>query len=192
MNEKEICLRLQQQLCAFVKHMSIDLPDGGAQLNQLTERVVNNMHEVERYKLKRFLQHYNHRLKSSIQHVIAATWCDRRVLKAKNYIDENFYKEIKLPELAELVGLTSSTLSRLFQKFLATTFTNYLTNFRINKSIELLQKTDCRVTEIAYQCGFTSPRGFSRSFTKIKGVSPGTFRRAYRYGLTCMKVADSY
>lgn len=46
MEEKEICLRLQQGLSAFIQHMSVDLPGDGAQLNQITEQVVNNMHDV--------------------------------------------------------------------------------------------------------------------------------------------------
>lgn len=180
MEEKEICLRLQQELTAFIKHMSVDIPSDGVKLNQITEQVLNNMQDVERYKLKRFLLHYNHRLKFSNDRIIATVWCDRRVLKAKTYIEENFDKDFKIDDVAALVGLTSSTLSRLFQKCLATTYTNYLINFRINKSIELLLQTDCRVTEIADQCGFTSLRDFSRSFKKIKGASPVTFRKAYR------------
>lgn len=180
MEEKEICLRLQQELSAFIQHMSVNLPGDGIRLNQITEQVVNNMQDVERYKLKRFLLHYNHRLKSSNNTIIATVWCDRRVLKAKTYIEENFYKEFKIDDVAALVGLASSTLSRLFHKCLATTYTNYLITFRVNKSIELLLQTDCLVTEIADQCGFTSLRDFSRSFKKIKGTSPVIFRKAYR------------
>lgn len=54
MEEKEICLRLQQELSAFIQHMSVNLPGDGIRLNQITEQVVNNMQDVERYKVKAF------------------------------------------------------------------------------------------------------------------------------------------
>lgn len=80
--------------------MSGDLSGDGVRLNQITEQVVNNMQDVERYKLKRFLLHYNYRLKPSNDAIIATVWCDRRVLKAKIYIEENFDKDFKIDDVA--------------------------------------------------------------------------------------------
>lgn len=180
MNEKENCLSLQEQLCAFIKHTSINFQGDDAQMLQLIQRMLITMSEEERNRLKRFLKLYNYMLKVPGQSIISKPWCDKRVLKAKTIIDNNYDNELRLGEIAENVGLTKSTLSRLFHKYLSITFTNYVNNYRVNKSMQLLHESDHTICEIANKCGFISNQNFNKTFRKIKGTSPGSYRRESR------------
>ena len=47
---------------------------------------------------------------------------------------------------------------------------------RIKHACQLLKHTDKTISEIAYACGFTDPKYFSRSFKQSKGLSPSEFR----------------
>jgi len=180
MNEKEICLRLQEQLCAFIKHVSINFPGDDAQMHQFIQRMLITMSEEERNRLKRFLKLYNYMLKVPGQSIISKPWCDKRVLKAKSFIENNYGNELRLAKIAVNVGLTEATLSRLFHKYLSITFTNYVINYRVNKSLNLLLESDNNIDEIACQCGFNSIRDFRRTFRKIQGTSPGILRKESR------------
>ena len=52
----------------------------------------------------------------------------------------------------------------------------YLTNYRITKSIDLLKRTHLPITDSALSCGFFSPSYYSYVFNKLKGISPKDLR----------------
>ena len=52
----------------------------------------------------------------------------------------------------------------------------FLMKFRITKAAELLYNTDLPISNIAYSCGYSDPLAFSKTFKKIKGVSPKEYR----------------
>ena len=62
MNEKLSCSSLQEELCAFMKRNAINFPGNDALLQQITQRVLSAVHEVERKKLSRFLRLFNRRV----------------------------------------------------------------------------------------------------------------------------------
>ena len=53
---------------------------------------------------------------------------------------------------------------------------DYLVEYRIDKSIDLIMKTDMKMTEIAYECGFNGSSYFAETFKKIVGVSPREYK----------------
>ena len=53
----------------------------------------------------------------------------------------------------------------------------YLTSIRINKAKELLESTDCPVSEIGSIIGYENPLYFSRIFKKQTGLSPAAYRK---------------
>lgn len=177
MNQSENCLRLQEELCVFLKRMSINFPGNDALLQKNTQRLLSVMHEEERDRIRRFLNLYNYRLNNLNPEFTQIIRYDRRLMKAKDFIDRNFYMELTLPAIADYVGLSKGTLCRLFKLQLLVTFSNYVNDIRINKSIPMLLQTDDNINEIAYRCGFNSNHYFNRIFRRRKGMSPGMFRR---------------
>ena len=96
---------------------------------------------------------------------------------ALNYISENYSSEITLNTAAKAIGCSYSYLSRVFAQSTNISFTEYLNRYRILKSITPLKGSDVTVTEIAFECGFSTLRSYNREFKKYLKVTPKEYRR---------------
>ena len=92
------------------------------------------------------------------------------------YIEENYDKELAIPDLAELAGLSEYYFSRKFKKQTGFTIHEYILKTRVNSAKMLLKSSGLSLREIAYQCGFSNESSFSNTFKKIAGMTPGSFR----------------
>lgn len=99
--------------------------------------------------------------------------------KALSYLEEKFVEDIDIKELAKLSGMSLRTFFRLFPKVTGHTPLSYQNKLRILKAVELLELTDCSITEIAYDCGFHDSNYFSRQFKKALGMPPSEFQKRF-------------
>ncbi|GAA0752802.1 response regulator transcription factor [Clostridium sartagoforme] len=97
---------------------------------------------------------------------------------AKRYIINNFNKNITLQEVADEVFLSQNYLSELFKREVGEGFYEFLTDYRIKVSKELLTKTNLKVYEIARRVGYNDAITFGRAFKKITGLTPNSFRNS--------------
>lgn len=91
-------------------------------------------------------------------------------------IYDQYHREIKLAEAAELAGYSQFHFTRLFKFQTGLTFKSYLTNFRINMVKEALINDQRPITDIALGHGFNSIKSFNRNFKTITGMSPSDFK----------------
>jgi AraC-like DNA-binding protein len=102
-----------------------------------------------------------------------------RVLKVGgmvNYLDEHWKDPLDIDFLAKKFHLSKSNLHRLFRKAMGTTPIQYISRLRIEKGCEFLRNTDETITRIALNVGFNDSNYFTRTFLKIKGVTPKAYR----------------
>jgi YesN/AraC family two-component response regulator len=98
------------------------------------------------------------------------------IFKAINYIKDNFYNnDLKLNDVAEHVGLSSSYFSTIFKEETGLSYTEYLHKVRIETAKEYL-KNDYSLAGVAQAVGFNDQSYFSRVFKKMEGVSPGRWK----------------
>jgi predicted TIM-barrel enzyme/AraC-like DNA-binding protein len=95
----------------------------------------------------------------------------------KEYISVNYMHEILFSDLARVAHVSRSHLSGLFMKTVGCTFPEYLMQFRISKAKEAMRLGNIKSKELAGMAGFNDYAHFSKTFKKITGVSPETFRR---------------
>lgn len=95
---------------------------------------------------------------------------------AKQYIIDNFNKNITLKEVADKVFLSQNYLSELFKKETGEGFYDFLSRYRVNIAKDLLTKTNLKVYEIAENVGYSDSITFGRAFKKITGETPNSFR----------------
>ncbi len=100
-----------------------------------------------------------------------------RLDRVLEFIDENLETQIKLIDLALIVGINQYYFSRLFKKSMGVPPYKYVTEQRINKAKQLLKQTDLNVLDIAIACGFTDSSHLARHFKRLVGVSPQVFRK---------------
>lgn len=105
-----------------------------------------------------------------------AVGTDPILRKALAYIHSNLSDNLKQEDVANAVGTSSRSLSRLFQDA-GISFTGYLNYQRIIRSLELMADKTMTMREIAYATGFSAPANFNRTFKQIMGVSPTEMKR---------------
>ena len=103
----------------------------------------------------------------------------RRVQKVKNFIDQNYRYEIRLPQLADIAGMSPSAFSRFFKLHTGRNLSEYIIEMRLGYASRLLVDTSKGIAEICYDCGFNNLSNFNRIFRKKKNCSPSEFRDNY-------------
>lgn len=93
------------------------------------------------------------------------------------YIHNNYAEDINLNDLCELVNLNRTSLNEKFKGQFSCTCMEYLLNYRLKISQELLSNTNMKIGEIAENCGFKYDSYFNRIFTKKLGISPAAYRK---------------
>lgn len=96
----------------------------------------------------------------------------------KEVIHSHLYEDLSLEELAFFTGMSLSSFKRKFKEVFANSPTRYIKAKRLEKAKHLLETSDLRITEIAYDCGFNDPGYFSKSFTAAFKLSPSEYRSA--------------
>lgn len=83
--------------------------------------------------------------------------------------------EFSVEKLAEEVGMSRSQLYRKFKAVLGVSPMDYIKNMRLQKALTLLLTEKYRVSEIAYEVGFSDYKYFTTCFTKAFGASPTNY-----------------
>lgn len=104
----------------------------------------------------------------------------RRVLKVQEYINSHYQEEIRLGQLASMVGMTDVSFSRFFKLRTGRNLSDYIIDIRLGFASRLLVDSTMSIAEICYECGFNNLSNFNRIFKKKKSCSPKEFRENYR------------
>ena len=94
-----------------------------------------------------------------------------------SYISNHYMEKIELNDLAKEVNLSKSTCCREFKKYMSCTIFEYIINYRLLVSSDLLITTNDSISDIAYQCGFGSTSYFIERFKMKTGISPSVYRK---------------
>ncbi|AEV37795.1 transcriptional regulatory protein [Pseudovibrio sp. FO-BEG1] len=93
-------------------------------------------------------------------------------------INSGFLDEKTVPQLADVLGVGSRHLSRLFAQHLGATPSQVASTARVQRAKCLIDATDLTFAEIAFASGFQSVRRFNDVFQRVYGRAPSSFRRA--------------
>lgn len=103
------------------------------------------------------------------------------VIKAKQYIENNYFKEeLSLEDVARDIKVSASYLSRVLKQETGTSFIDYLTQVRVKMAIQLMNDPSMKIYEIAERVGYNSQHYFSTAFKKVLGVSPVEYKKGGR------------
>ena len=92
------------------------------------------------------------------------------------YVEDNFSDcDLNLNSLAEGLGYNSKYISRVFKNSMVITFSQYLTNVRIQHAIFLIEQGVTAIKNVAVLSGYKDPFYFSNVFKTVVGVAPSEF-----------------
>ena len=83
----------------------------------------------------------------------------------------------QLREISDAVCLCPEECERFFKRMTGITIFQYLLEYRIKKSQELLNNSRLSIAEIAQSSGFTTQSYYSSCFKRLTGCTPGAYRK---------------
>ena len=100
-----------------------------------------------------------------------------RLQKAQTLIEDSLQLPVSVARLEEELGVSHSTLDRLFRNYLGLSAGEYWVRRKILAAEYLLKNTDLSIKELSFRLGYSSQFHFSNMFKKRRGVSPRDFRK---------------
>lgn len=98
------------------------------------------------------------------------------VMKSLNMIEQNYNQNLSLEEICTEIAVSKNYFCYLFKRETGVSLWNYLTTVRIQHAKQLLETTDLRSYEIAFQVGYDNPSYFSKLFKKYENMTPNEYR----------------
>lgn len=104
----------------------------------------------------------------------------RRIKRVYEYMLDNYADEIKLSDIADIIGMTEAASSRFLKQRTGRSFIESLNDIRLGHATRMLLDTTHSVAEVSLNCGFNNLSNFNRIFKKKKGCTPTEFRENYK------------
>ncbi len=104
----------------------------------------------------------------------------QRLQRVKDYIEQNYSKEITLNKAAQIAGLEKKYFSTYFRKKTGVRFTDWVAATRVARAKAMMESQNYNITEIGFAVGFQDLRTFERAFKRYTGMTPRDFRKSIR------------
>jgi transcriptional regulator GlxA family with amidase domain len=104
---------------------------------------------------------------------------DEMVLKAQDYIEENYPEKIAVDRLADMFTLGRRSFERRFKKATNNTIIEYIQRVKIEAAKRSFESSRKNIAEVMYDVGYTDTKAFRDIFKKITGLTPVEYRNKY-------------
>ena len=101
----------------------------------------------------------------------------RRMQKVAEYVMAHYVHNITLDDISTHIGMNRSAFCTFFKRNKGMTFSQFVTQYRLETACGLLKTSQKQVSEICFAVGFNDLPHFIRVFKSTYGVSPTKFRR---------------
>ena len=103
-----------------------------------------------------------------------APWQAERL---RSYIDDRLDSPVRAGALAGVVRLSTSHFFRSFRKTFGESPLAYITTRRMQRAQDLMVTSHLSLAQVALECGMCDQAHFSRTFRRVIGINPATWRR---------------
>ncbi|MBW7453811.1 helix-turn-helix domain-containing protein [Paenibacillus sepulcri] len=94
-------------------------------------------------------------------------------------IHDHYDTDISLESCSNLLNYHPSYIGKVLRQEMGISFSDYLMQYRLNRAKEMLEDTDMKISEIAGKLRYNNSQNFIRSFRRLVGMTPGTYRDEY-------------
>ena|SRR3982751_2522027 len=106
--------------------------------------------------------------------------CAAWLAKATDFVHDNFTCNLRLEDVAEIAGVHSAHLSRVFRQKMGCTVGEYMRRLRFEFACQQILSTERPLCEVASEAGFADQSHFHRLFRSRLGVTPYTYKKLHR------------
>jgi AraC-like DNA-binding protein len=93
------------------------------------------------------------------------------------YVYDHYLEPLSLTSLSEQFHIHPTLLSTHFGETFGIHFVDFLHELRVRHACSLLNSSELPISQVAYESGFSSYPTFSRTFLRIKGMTPSEYRK---------------
>lgn len=93
------------------------------------------------------------------------------------YVEDNYKQKIFIKDLAKEINMNEQYFCRFFKSIIGKSPLQYINEYRIKKSAELLRKTDMNIMDVCLESGFNNMGNFINTFKKHTGLTPMKYRK---------------
>lgn len=168
-------------------HFAIDGPvsscsGGTSSLDLVLHLITLDQNEAIATQVSREFQHEHIRTGADLQrgvHLGGEVLQKDQLLRAIQLVEDDPQKDWSVPELAKGVGMSDRHLRRLFREAFGMSPNKFIVGVRLRLAREFLQTTKDSISDIAYDCGFSSPSYFCQCYRRVYQVTPSKDRAWY-------------
>ena len=102
--------------------------------------------------------------------------CQHAMSEAVRYLLANFRDEIRLEDVLDLTHMSKATFSRQFKKHSGKSFSDFLSQIRLQSACRELIENNRSILDIALSSGFSQVTFFNRLFRRTQHCSPSQYR----------------
>ena len=104
---------------------------------------------------------------------------DNEILKAQEYIEDNYTERITVDELADKCKVGRRSFERRFKKATNNTIVEYIQRVKIEAAKRSFESSRKNINEVMFDVGYTDTKAFRTVFKKITGLTPIEYRNKY-------------
>lgn len=108
------------------------------------------------------------------------TYSDARIAKVLGRLHRDYYKSIRLKEIADLSNMNEAAFCRYFKEKTGKSMIRYVNELRIGLACKLLLGGELSILQIGYECGFNTLSNFNRQFKQITGKTPTEYLEMFK------------
>jgi AraC family transcriptional regulator len=109
--------------------------------------------------------------------VVKGAFTGRQLKTVLGFIEENLDKDLRLAEIASVIGVSPSHCKILFRTAMGMPLHQYVIQRRVERARTLLNESELAISEIALQTGFAHQSHLARHMKRVLGYTPGTLKR---------------
>jgi signal transduction histidine kinase/DNA-binding response OmpR family regulator len=144
-----------------------------------SQEILANKVQAVLEQRKRYLKHFKLEAYTPQSGAVPQSLDEKFIKSATDYIGDNYSKEtLTVEDLAAHLGISRVQLFRKFKSIVGTNPQDFIKNYRLEKAAQLLKTKKWRVSDVAYQVGFSEPQYFSTCFAKHYGTTPTKYIEA--------------
>jgi AraC-like DNA-binding protein len=103
-----------------------------------------------------------------------------RLTRVLAYIQDHISEAMTVPDLAKVACLSVFHFNRAFAAAMNVPPLRYVRRRQIESAKELIATGQTSLSEIAFDCRFSSQSSFTRAFKRATGITPAEYRRRIR------------
>lgn len=137
----------------------------------LQSRIRNLIHQRQLFQ-----QHFQKHLSVKASEVQITSLDEKLIKSAVETVERNIGNaDFSVEELSRLMGMSRVLLYKKLLSLTGKSPIEFIRSIRLQRAAQLLEKSQCTVSEIAYQVGFNNPKYFAKYFKEEYNILPSAY-----------------